>query len=453
MSSFDPSNPYDNGQPWQTVPSTPAWQRNTANSSTATPELATLSTNDAIPTAAPTAPVVQPPFAPIPSTSATAPSSSSAAAAAATATAIGAGASHTPVATAASATAAAKQPAFDDEPPSYEASVIKDVPQIHDNYDHLRGPPGQRGVDLKTRIPPDSTPASHYQSGAQGSSSVGAAGSSNEVAGSSGYGAIPQHPPHANLAQPSAPNILQGQISQGREDDEVHEQDMSRLLGASNDHQRDDLDLQHDYSDTESEEPDSHWSVVGDGKAWLALSYIVVVLLPWALFCFIWTLVTLIVASVSLIIPPLGYVVSIATVTSWRALARVDLVMSRAMVSRSVRQRYPHETYNVFVTSESMTSPHYRRRRPKNMWHRGSKHLKSTVNNKHTVKSMFYFLVWKLFYALPIFIVVIVFAVLTVPFMFCLLPTLLILSRALINWQFRWAVVWLTEKPQAIALP
>ncbi|KAF9186183.1 hypothetical protein BGZ51_002192 [Haplosporangium sp. Z 767] len=445
MSSLDPSDPYDDGQPWQTLPSNPAWQRNTANSSTTTPDLATLLTNDTIPTAAPIAPVVQQPSAPIPSTPAPAASSSSVAA-----TATGAGASYTPVVTAASATAAAKQPAFDDEPPSYEASVIKDIPQIHDNYDHLRGPPGQRGVDLKTRIPLDSTPASHYQSGAQGGSSSGAAGSSNRVVGSTGYGAIPQHPPIANLAQPSAPSLLEGQVSQGREDDETHAQDMDRLLGASNDHQH----HHHDYSDTEDEESDSHWSIVGDGKAWMAFSYIVLVLLPWALFCFVWTLATLIVASVSLIIPPIGYIVTVMTVTSWRALARVDLIMSRAMVSRSVRQRYPHETYSVFVkTPESTTGPRYRRRRPRNMWDRGSKHLKATVNNKHTVKSMFYFLVWKLFYALPIFVVVIVFASLTVPFMFCLLPTLLILSRALINWQFRWAVVWLTEKPQPIALP
>jgi len=195
----------------------------------------------------------------------------------------------------------------------------------------------------------------------------------------------------------------------------------------------------------------------------MALAYILVVLLPWALFCFIWTLATLIVAAFSMIIPPLGYLIVIPVVTSWRALARVDLVVSRALVARHVRERYQHATAPVFVMPPGPVSAssswnthstrHRRRRQTKNLWHRGAKHLKATINNKHTVKSMFYLMIWKLFYALPIFLVIIVFSVLTVPFMICLLPTLLILSRALINWQFRWAVVWLTEKPQPIALP
>ncbi|KAF9947633.1 hypothetical protein BGZ65_008667, partial [Modicella reniformis] len=43
----------------------------------------------------------------------------------------------------------------EEAPPSYEAIIAKDndITQLHDNYDHLRGPPGQRGQDIKIRIP------------------------------------------------------------------------------------------------------------------------------------------------------------------------------------------------------------------------------------------------------------------------------------------------------------
>ncbi|KAF9572671.1 hypothetical protein EC968_009571 [Mortierella alpina] len=476
MSNFDPTDPYDNGHPWQDVPSNPARppssnghnhsdSHNNTNPATATGSSSAAAAHSRnldslnIPSAA-----------------------AAVAAATATATAPSAPGPHAPVESVVSSSApypSTSSPippkqklthssAYEDEPPSYEAAIVRDIPQIHDNYDHLRGPPGQRGVDIKTRIPLESTSASDYRPSSAGPSGSAAGGSRSDA--NQHYGAIQQQrPSFANLAQPSAPALLQGQTSEGRADDEAHARDVDRLLGPSHNsthphpHQGHHGHHGHDRSDMDDEEPDSHWSVVGDGKAWMALVYILVLLLPWALFCFIWTLGTLIVAAVSMIIPPLGYLVVIPVVTSWRALARVDLVVSRAMVARNVRERYRHSTAPVFVmppepvSAASWNTPsarhHRRRRQTKNLWHRGAKHLKATINNKHTVKSMFYLMFWKLFYALPIFLVIIVFSALTVPFMICLLPTLLILSRALINWQFRWAVVWLTEKPQPISLP
>ncbi|KAF9959752.1 hypothetical protein BGZ72_008891 [Mortierella alpina] len=467
MSNFDSSDPFDNGHPWQDVPSNPARPRSSSsnNNSNRNNSSGPASSSAAVPDSQE-------------STSLNIPSTAAAVAAAtATATAPSAPGPHAPVEPSISSSSHSSTPsavppkqkqthsaAYEDEPPSYEAAIVRDIPQIHDNYDHLRGPPGQRGVDIKTRIPLESTPASAYRPSSAGASGSAAGGSRNGAGQS--YGAIQQQrPSFANIAQPSAPALLQGQTSEGRADDEAHARDVDRLLGPSNNSTHPHLQHAHpgrhgqDPSDMDDEEPDSHWSVVGDGKAWMALAYILVILLPWALFCFIWTLVTLITAAVSMIIPPLGYLIVIPVVTSWRALARVDLVVSRALVARSVRERYPHLTAPVFVMPPESASwnthstRHRRRRQTKNLWHRGAKHLKATINNKHTVKSMFYLMIWKLFYALPIFLVIIIFSALTVPFMICLLPTLLILSRALINWQFRWAVVWLTEKPQPISLP
>ncbi|KAF9927783.1 hypothetical protein BGZ67_007339, partial [Mortierella alpina] len=450
MSNFDPTDPFDNGHPWQDVPSNPARPRSSNNNNNTYSNPATGSSSTAAVDSRDLASLN------IPSTAA------AAAAATATATAPSAPGPHAPVeptissspysSTSSTVPPKQKQPhsatAYEDEPPSYEAAIIRDIPQIHDNYDHLRGPPGQRGVDIKTRIPLESTPASDYRPSSAGASGSAAGGSRSDAHQS--YGAIQQQrPSFANIAQPSAPSLLQGQASEGRADDEAHARDVDRLLGPSNNSTRPHPPhghRGHDSSDMDDEEPDSHWSVVGDGKAWLGLVYILVVLLPWALFGFIWTLGTLIVAAVSMIIPPLGYLIVIPVVTSWRALARVDLVVSRTLVARNVRERYQHSTAPVFVMppepvsaswNNNTHSTRHRRRQTKNLWHRGAKHLKATINNKHTVKSMFYLMIWKLFYALPIFLVILVFSVLTVPFMICLLPTLLILSRALINWQFR----------------
>ncbi|KAF9320485.1 hypothetical protein BG003_005871 [Podila horticola] len=364
--------------------------------------------------------------------------------------------------------------AFEDEPPSYE-HIVKDLPQIHDNYDHLRGPPGQRGIDVKTRIPLDSTPASHYQSGANGSGSGGPS-APRAASPDTRYGAIPQQPSSSTrLVQPSAPSAphsgLQGQTALGREDDSHHFHAVDRLLGpdgqANDTRAGSDTLSEHGHGE---EEPSSHWSIVGESRVWVGLFYTVVVLLPWAVFCFAWTIVTLIIASVAMVVPPVGYFFAIATITSWRALARVDLAMATHLVTPHVRTKHPHKIEKVFVpvpdsassspvhsssSSDSTNGTETRRRsriRNSNLWSKGSLHLNAAVKNKHTLKAMSYFMIWKMVFALPVFIVTVAFTGLTIPFMACLLPSLLIVNRAFMGWQFRWAIVWLAEKQQPIIL-
>ncbi|KAG0026070.1 hypothetical protein BGZ82_009647, partial [Podila clonocystis] len=362
--------------------------------------------------------------------------------------------------------------AFEDEPPSYE-HIIKDLPQIHDNYDHLRGPPGQRGVDVKTRIPLDSTPASHYQNGASGS---GGPSAPRAASPDTRYGAITQQPPSSStLVLPSAPSALhsglQGQTALGREDDSHHFRAVDRLLGPDGQAStRPGSDTSSEHGDGE-EEPPSHWSIVGESRVWIGLFFTVVVLLPWAVFCFVWTIVTLIIASVTMVVPPVGYFFAMATITSWRALARVDLAMATHLVTPQVRSKHPHKIEKVFVpVPDSVSSPpahssstssdstngtttHRRSRiRRSNMWSKGSLHLNAAIKNKHTLKAMSYFMIWKMIFALPIFIVTVAFAGLTVPFLVCLLPSLLIVNRAFMGWQFRWSIVWLAEKKQPIIL-
>ncbi|KAF9343560.1 hypothetical protein BGX26_005561 [Mortierella sp. AD094] len=195
------------------------------------------------------------------------------------------------------------------------------------------------------------------------------------------------------------------------------------------------------HGNSQDDETDnSYWAVAGDGQAWAALGFFIVLLLPWTLFCYAWTLAFVILSSVLMIIPPLGYLFTVLSVTSWRALARADLALSAAMVSNTVQMRFPYIPAKVFIAPESGPA-----------CYRGAKHMKATLDH-HTISSMLYFLVWKMMFGIPIFIVMVTLFVLTVPFMVCFLPSLLMVSRTFANWQYRWAVKWLSEKPAPIVL-
>ncbi|KAG9067285.1 hypothetical protein KI688_012068 [Linnemannia hyalina] len=522
MSAFDPSDPsdpFDHSQPWHNVPSTqPVW-----------PTLDQQDLNLSTPVLTPTPVAVQP------ATHTTATSSSGSVHAPVQAQAhtstthsiteavtslfhrhpqetpapahapeVAGGSSSTPAEpTAHKSKAAASKKGIlgnEEEPPSYESSVIRNATttphQIHDNYDHLRGPPGQRGVDIKTRIPLDSTPAEHFQSGSGSGSNNGAGGSGSQPPRQ--YGATSQSggasAPPASSSSSEATRPLLGQTSHGRDDDDAkHSRDVDRLLGPNS--------STHGNGarpdDEEDEEPKTHWSIVGDGKAWTAFFYILFIVVPLSLFFFVWSMATLIISAVSMIFPPVGYFVVIATVTSWRALGRLDLVLARAMVPKDVRDRHPYQTFDIFVTPGSEECEHHgihasasssshttdptpaaapggapptsssssetyttaegevrqRRRKPRNVFDKSATHLGASFSNKHTLKTLSYLLIWKLVLAVPIFCVVVVFACLTIPLIFCLLPSLLIICRAFVHWQFRWAIMWLAERHKPIALP
>ncbi|KAF9437332.1 hypothetical protein BGZ76_001157 [Entomortierella beljakovae] len=475
MSSFDASDPFDNGQQWQNVPTDSNWSRN---------NLANSIEEQLIPEA-PIAQLAQPSAPSIIHSAAT---------------------STTPppqqqqqrqhhqstaaevlvdIAATTSTHAASIPTTFEDLPPSYEATVVRDIPQIHDNYDHLRGPVGQRGVDLKTRIPLDSTPASHYQAG--GSNDVGSSsrtGPGNNAGARYGSISPPQSSPSRLVnGQTTSPNNLNGQVSHGRDDDGLHSQDVDRLLGPS--------DHRPEYRSYEEEEPLVGWGIVGDSRAWIGLAYLIVILFPWALFCFVWTLVTAIISAICMIFPPVGYVVMITSITSWRALARVDLVISRSLVAWQFREKHPYTQSKIFVRMPNHTHPipdtqtvgstheapgtpeipgnhgdhdspaipssphssHRSRIRRSNLWQRLSEHLKLAAFNKHTLSTLSYFLIWKFIFALAVFPIIVVFFIIAIPFMVCLLPTLLLVCRKFINGQFRWSIFWLAKKSQPIALP
>ncbi|KAG0266764.1 hypothetical protein BGZ95_003005, partial [Linnemannia exigua] len=513
MSAFDPSDPYDNDQPWQNVPSTqPVWptlvdhETTTHHNSTSTTTSVTAAVQpvSAPPAVAPAPAPPTPAASPVPTASSStthtiadavsslfhrhpqetpAPTPATVPSARA-----GSSSTSTPAPEAQAPTQKTKKAILtEDHPPSYESSVVRNIPQIHDNYDHLRGPPGQRGLDIKTRIPLDSTPAEHFQGGG-GGAATGSSGNGSNAGGSGSqpprqYGATNQstaQPANSSsttssktattttAAATTTTTRLQGQTSHGRNDDDAqHSRDVDRLLGPNSNSSE-----QHE----EDEEPKTHWSIVGDRKAWTAFFYIIFILIPLSLVFFVWSMATLIISAVSMIFPPVGYFVVIATVTSWRALGRLDLFLSKALVSKDVRERHPYLTFDIFVkpgteecahhgihasTSSSSTTPpassedtyttaegevRQRRKKPRNVFDKSASHLSASFSNKHTLKTLSYLMIWKLVLAVPVFVIVAAFALLTIPLIFCILPSLLIISRAFVHWQFRWAVMWLAEK-------
>ncbi|KAF9972616.1 hypothetical protein BGZ73_004241 [Actinomortierella ambigua] len=374
----------------------------------------------------------------------------------------------------------------EDAPPSYEATVAKDIPQIHDNYDHLRGPRAVRGIEDKTRIPLDSTPyfGPSGSTGGAGSSSSGAGSSSTNAGpsvprnGSPAYGSFQQQQqqqqqqqrPHSQMAQPSAPRLPElGRRGQIALDPDSPVEETNPAGGARGGHSQE-ADIQSYHSDESDDHDDGCWSSVSEPRPWFALLFHVIVILPWAIFCQAWVLCVGIISFVSLIIPPIGYFLIIPAVTSWRALARADLVMSELLVSNSVRLRYgsSRAKYRVFVAPEPINTPPWHltfmgtripipavfqtwrqqraQRRSRGVWKQGVRHLKDTIKDRHTIKSFFYFAVGKFMLALFIFVVIVCFLSLSIPFMLCLLPTLLKLSTKFANLQYRWALTWLTEK-------
>ncbi|KAF9179064.1 hypothetical protein BGZ51_005698 [Haplosporangium sp. Z 767] len=364
----------------------------------------------------------------------------------------------------------------DDSPPSYETVINKDIAQIHDTYEHLQGPPSQRGNDIKTAIPPESLPwSSNYQSAGAGSSSSSSNGSGPSGASSSfSHASAPPGPIYVATVVPlstydithsptttQAPLLgLQGQIALGEEETE-NADDMDRLLGTWN---------ETDSASEDDPSDKSCWSIAGNELAWINLGYMTFILLPWSCFCYAWTITVVMFAMIMMIIPPIGYFFTILAVTSWRALARADLALSSALVSDEIRQRYPFIKAQVYLEPEpgpawtaprlfgyelplpgfiqrKMQSRHAARsRRPKGLWRRGSKHLKAVVNDRHTISSMFYFMIWKMMFAIPVFMIVVIYFCLTLPFMVCLLPSLLSMVNVFAKWQYQWAVCWLGEK-------
>ncbi|GBC52595.2 hypothetical protein GLOIN_2v828849 [Rhizophagus irregularis DAOM 181602=DAOM 197198] len=86
-------------------------------------------------------------------------------------------------------------------------------------------------------------------------------------------------------------------------------------------------DADNEYVEEKIQRFTNSWQEVYNLNAWASIIYLVFWFPPWTLFCFVWVLCTGSISVVfSLVLPPLGYLFSIATVASWRSLARIEVI-------------------------------------------------------------------------------------------------------------------------------
>ncbi|CAB4418213.1 unnamed protein product [Rhizophagus irregularis] len=86
-------------------------------------------------------------------------------------------------------------------------------------------------------------------------------------------------------------------------------------------------DADNEYVEEKIQRFTNSWQEVYNLNAWASIFYLVFWFPPWTLFCFVWVLCTGSISVVfSLVLPPLGYLFSIATVASWRSLARIEVI-------------------------------------------------------------------------------------------------------------------------------
>ena len=73
--------------------------------------------------------------------------------------------------------------------------------------------------------------------------------------------------------------------------------------------------------------PDDFWAPMVDRQAWNAVFYFLLLDFPFALFAFVWCLVTMLVGCALLVVFPIGYPLLYLCTLSWRSLAHIHVLM------------------------------------------------------------------------------------------------------------------------------
>ncbi|CAG8490013.1 6701_t:CDS:2 [Ambispora gerdemannii] len=153
-------------------------------------------------------------------------------------------------------------------------------------------------------------------------------------------------------------------------------------------------------------------------RNWLALIYLLLWDLAFACFCFSWVIGTLVTGVVLLIIPPVGYVVLLGAIYSWRMLARVELASLNSISNHATeRTHIPSTTYRLAThTSQDAIT-----------------HFFSLLSDEFTLRSILYFTTIKFAMSITFFTISIIAFALGLTFCCCFLPASLLVSRTLVN--------------------
>ncbi|KAG9291394.1 hypothetical protein G9A89_003498 [Geosiphon pyriformis] len=167
------------------------------------------------------------------------------------------------------------------------------------------------------------------------------------------------------------------------------------------------------------------WHSVIDPKAWLSCFYFLFISFPIGVAAFCWILSTFIGAVVSLLFPPVGYFLCIATAWSWRALARLELATATMCTLNQPRiESFPPITKISRTPIEKQTWFTY---------------ATGICFDRFTWMSFVYFIFVKFAICIATFILVTILVCFAFPFMLIFMPIMCVICRKMGEWQFKMA--------------
>ncbi|GBC01104.1 hypothetical protein RclHR1_04070006 [Rhizophagus clarus] len=163
-------------------------------------------------------------------------------------------------------------------------------------------------------------------------------------------------------------------------------------------------------------------------STWGCLIYLTLFSLPFGLFCFTWVIISSIVCFVTLILPPLGYIVCLVTAVSYRMLGRIELITQQLCGGQP---RLFHELgFQIYPPVFSLASTFS----PLQSQGCFSSSL-SYITDAYTRRCFIYFLMIKSFLSIITFIVTIFAVIFSIPLALCLLGPALYLVKTIGVWQ------------------
>ncbi|KAG9300214.1 hypothetical protein G9A89_002660 [Geosiphon pyriformis] len=185
-----------------------------------------------------------------------------------------------------------------------------------------------------------------------------------------------------------------------------------------------------------------YWTQLRDPAGWASCFYFLLISFPFGIFCFCWMLCSLTFAIGSMIFPPFGIFFCLGVGFSWRALARVELLLNEMCTHpQSFLICTCTSTYGAYHHHQNFP-PIFTTNRLKN--ESQEKSSQSLISygisicfDKFTWKSWLYFVFVKSLICTMTFILTIVLISLSFPMVLCCVPVMCIICRQMGKWQVR----------------
>ncbi|RHZ50551.1 hypothetical protein Glove_495g29 [Diversispora epigaea] len=182
----------------------------------------------------------------------------------------------------------------------------------------------------------------------------------------------------------------------------------------------------------------SFFSPLEESRNWVAMAYLILWDLPYACFCFGWVIGSFIGGFCSLIFPPVGYVLLLFSVYSWRMLARLEIAILNSISSPSdiaLSTHTPLPSITRISPPILFSNMNHHHVIPSGRF----EYLFSLLKDRFTIRAVIYFAFTKLLISIIVFTLAITLFALGISFILCLLPFCLRMSRLMVKLEARMA--------------